>query len=141
MSSMASTFSPNSLQLRFALNSKIYRLLPPVRGRLTSWDRYAHTICALQCGNGVEQRRVERQWIVSCSAADDFAGWTDSNGSDQSAEPERKNSLQGMKKGLCMVTGSPNSVLILLIFYEMNDSAPWRHTEPGNFVLKYLDKS
>ncbi|WCJ36665.1 hypothetical protein M5689_017851 [Euphorbia peplus] len=130
MSSMASTFSPNSLQLRFAINSKHHRLLPPPRARLSYFDRYTLPICAVHCRNGVEPKR-RRQLVVSCSAADNFAGWTDSEDADQSLDPDGKKSLQGIVgaglAGLILVAGLTFAALSLS---KRSSSRPKQYMEP-----------
>ncbi|KAJ6867849.1 hypothetical protein NC651_033012 [Populus alba x Populus x berolinensis] len=98
ISSMAATCSPTSLQLRLAMNCHNRRISPPTQTR--PWMRNK------EVGSGSfrflflpqnERRFDGGSWIGSSSAADNLAGWSDSDhDSDQSIENQRKKWLRGI---------------------------------------------
>ncbi|EEF49093.1 conserved hypothetical protein [Ricinus communis] len=120
-SSMASTCSPTSLQLRLALNCRKCRGSPVLlilQARATRIDRHSHKLCASHIGYGVQRPRYGSPWTASSSAAaDNFAGWTDSGDGDQSVETQKKKWIQGMVgagvAGIILVAGLTFAALSL----------------------------
>lgn len=86
----STTWSPNSFQLRLALNS---RKSPAVflRMRVGKQDRQARVVSSVSANGG------GNSWTSSNSSADAFAGWT---GADERVDPDRKRWFGGKKKKL-----------------------------------------
>lgn len=102
MASAPAACSPSSLQLRFALNSGNCRKSPAllVRGQLWKQNRCARllfvSLCVARNRSGPEKRRrVGVSWIRSDSAADGFAGWSGTDGGEESPDSGKKKSLGG----------------------------------------------
>lgn len=107
------TWSPNSFQLRLALNS---RKSPAVflRMRVGKQDRQARVVSSVSANGG------GNSWTSSNSSADAFAGWT---GADERVDPDRKRWFGGKKKKTKMekrvsftTTGSHHFFFITVVF-------------------------
>lgn len=97
MTSITTTWSPSSFQLRLAFNGRKTPSFVLVRTRRHKLDR-RFTICAVAGNssvnnNGIERRRSGNSWVVnSNSSTDGFAGW---NADEQSGDSSSKQSLKG----------------------------------------------
>nr|XP_011470349.1 PREDICTED: uncharacterized protein LOC101314705 isoform X3 [Fragaria vesca subsp. vesca] len=88
MANVTATWSPSSLQLRWAMNSGNCSKPSPILVRM----RRARVVCASQdrgrspgSTNGVQRRRNGSSWVESKSTtADGFSGWSGSEGEDDS---------------------------------------------------------
>lgn len=92
-SSTIATWSPSSLQLRYALNCRNCRKSPAILLR-AQLDRRVQfrVLCVAQDEarneNGVERRRNGSQLVGSDSTVDVFSGWSKSDGREESeSEP------------------------------------------------------
>ncbi|KAJ6294670.1 hypothetical protein OIU76_022703 [Salix suchowensis] len=127
---MAATCSPTSLQLRLAMNCYNRRVSPPTRTR--PWMRN------MEVGSGSlflpqnERRFNGDSWIVSSSAADNFAGWSDSDhDSDQSIENQRKKWLGGtVGAGVAGVILFAGLTFAALSLSKWSTSRPKQQIEP-----------
>ncbi|KAF9668375.1 hypothetical protein SADUNF_Sadunf15G0122100 [Salix dunnii] len=130
---MAATCSPTSLQLRLAMNCYNRRVSPPTRTR--PWMRN------IEVGSGSlrfpflpqnERRFNGDSWIVSSSAADNFAGWSDSDhDSDQSIENQRKKWLGGtVGAGVAGVILFAGLTFAALSLSKWSTSRPKQQMEP-----------
>ncbi|KAJ6676100.1 GPI-ANCHORED ADHESIN-LIKE PROTEIN [Salix viminalis] len=127
---MAATCSPTSLQLRLAMNCYNRRVSPPARTR--PWMRN------MEVGSGSlflpqnERRFNGDSWIVSSSAADNFAGWSDSDhDSDQSIENQRKKWLGGtVGAGVAGVILFAGLTFAALSLSKWSTSRPKQQIEP-----------
>ncbi|KAB5525488.1 hypothetical protein DKX38_023237 [Salix brachista] len=127
---MAATCSPTSLQLRLAMNCYNRRVSPPARTR--PWMRN------MEVGSGSlflpqnERRFNGNSWIVSSSAADNFAGWSDSDhDSDQSIENQRKKCLGGtVGAGVAGVILFAGLTFAALSLSKWSTSRPKQQIEP-----------
>ncbi|KAL9338519.1 hypothetical protein Peur_070288 [Populus x canadensis] len=133
VSSMAATCSPTSLQLRLAMNCHNRRISPPTQTR--PWMRNK------QVGSGsfrfLFQPQNERRfdggsWIGSSSAADNFAGWSDSDhDNDQSIENQRKKWLKGIVgAGVAGVILFAGLTFAALSLSKWSTSRPKQQMEP-----------
>ncbi|GFZ15354.1 hypothetical protein Acr_24g0015440 [Actinidia rufa] len=107
MTSLSTTWSPNSFQLRLALNCRKSPVIL-VRMRVRKLDRQARVLSvgggSARSGNGVERRSNENSWKVSNSSADAFSGWSGDDGGEPSVvDSERKRWLGGLGAGVAGV--------------------------------------
>ena len=103
MASTPSTCSPNSLQLRLALNCKNSPKFPflPVRATVRKLDPrlrvisrpIVHNSAKIARTNGL--RRNEICFAGSDSKADGFSGWSESDSGEEDLNLRRKNWLAG----------------------------------------------
>ena len=100
MTSLRTTWSPNSFQLRLALNCRKSPVLL-VRMRIRKLDRQVRVLSvgggSARSGNGVERRSNGNSWKVSNSSADAFSGWSGDDGGEPSVDSERKRLLGGKR--------------------------------------------
>ena len=101
MTSLRTTWSPNSFQLRLALNCRKSPVLL-VRMRIRKLDRQVRVLSvgggSARSGNGVERRSNGNSWKVSNSSADAFSGWSRDDGGEPSVtDSERKRWLGGKR--------------------------------------------
>ncbi|XP_034924321.1 uncharacterized protein [Populus alba] len=133
VSSMAATCSPTSLQLRLAMNCHNRRISPPTQTR--PWMRNK------EVGSGSfrllflpqnERRFDGGSWTGSSSAADNFAGWSDSDhDSDQSIENQRKKWLRGIVgAGVAGVILFAGLTFAALSLSKWSTSRPKQQMEP-----------
>ncbi|OWM79542.1 hypothetical protein CDL15_Pgr022954 [Punica granatum] len=92
MASVADTWTPSCLQLRFALGGANFRRLSPavlVRTRLRKLDRRIRVFCVAQNENGAQRSRNSGSWAGPDNGADSLSGWSGSgNGQDSEPGPE-----------------------------------------------------
>ncbi|XP_022968012.1 uncharacterized protein LOC111467385 isoform X2 [Cucurbita maxima] len=104
MASTPSTCSPNSLQLRLALNCKNFAKFPlvPVRATVRKLDPRLRVICRPIVHNSAKIARtngLRRDGICfagSDSKADGFSGWSESDSGEEDLNLRRKNWLAGL---------------------------------------------
>ncbi|XP_012090241.1 uncharacterized protein LOC105648457 isoform X2 [Jatropha curcas] len=129
MASMASTCSPSSLQLRLALNFRRGSPAALIRARVRKLDTHVRSLFVAQIGNGGERYRDR---IATGAAADNFAGWSESDEGDQSVESksQRKQRLRGIVgagvAGIILVAGLTFAALSLS---KRNASGPKQQME------------
>ncbi|XP_011048750.1 PREDICTED: uncharacterized protein LOC105142691 isoform X1 [Populus euphratica] len=133
VSSMAATCSPTSLQLRLAMNCHNRQIPPPTQTR--RWMRNK------EVGSGSfrflflpqnERRFDGGSCVGSSSAADNFAGWSDSDhDSDQSIENQRKKWLRGIVgAGVAGVILFAGLTFAALSLSKWSTSRPKQQIEP-----------
>ncbi|KAF2320407.1 hypothetical protein GH714_027534 [Hevea brasiliensis] len=135
MASMASICSPTSLKLRLAMKSRNFRGSPAIliRTRVRKLDPQIRVLCAAQNGNGVERLHDRCSMIASGAAANNFAGWSDSDDGDQSPESksQRQKWLPGIVgagvAGVVLVAGL---TLAALSLSKQSTSRPKQQMEP-----------
>ncbi|KAI4347564.1 hypothetical protein L6164_008369 [Bauhinia variegata] len=97
MASMTTTWSPNSLQLRLAMNYGNRRKFPMIVPR--KLDRQFRLLCVVEGGtgrgNGLERPANGGTWVGSDSKIDGFSGWSNS-GVEQSANSKEIKSNGGV---------------------------------------------
>ena len=87
MAAATATCSPSSLQLRFALGSGRFRKSPALLARRPPWKQNR----GLRYGRiATERRRFEVLSIRSESTADEFSGWSGTDGGEESLGSENK---------------------------------------------------
>ncbi|XP_059667094.1 uncharacterized protein LOC132312654 isoform X4 [Cornus florida] len=93
MTSLTTTWSPNSFQLRLACNC---RKSPTVfvRMRVRKLGRQIRVFSvagdSARKSNGLERRRTGNSWMNYNSSVDAFSGWSATSGGDQSVESQPK---------------------------------------------------
>lgn len=99
MTSVATTWSPNSFQLRLASRCRKSQFVL-VRTRVQRLDRRLRVFFvagdARKNGNGEEQRRQGTSWGNSDSSVNALSGWSGNDSSDNSGNPQLKRWFEGM---------------------------------------------
>ncbi|PSS33066.1 Centrosomal protein [Actinidia chinensis var. chinensis] len=133
MTSLRTTWSPNSFQLRLALNCRKSPVIL-VRMRVRKLGRQVRVLSvgggSARSGNGVERRSNGNSWKVSNSSADAFSGWSGDDGGEPSVDLERKRWLGGLvagAAGVILVTGLTFATLSLS---KRNTSRPVQEMQP-----------
>ncbi|XP_059667092.1 uncharacterized protein LOC132312654 isoform X2 [Cornus florida] len=109
MTSLTTTWSPNSFQLRLACNC---RKSPTVfvRMRVRKLGRQIRVFSvagdSARKSNGLERRRTGNSWMNYNSSVDAFSGWSATSGGDQSVESQPKRWFGGAGvAGVILVAG------------------------------------
>ncbi|GFY84205.1 hypothetical protein Acr_03g0009790 [Actinidia rufa] len=132
MTSLRTTWSPNSFQLRLALNCRKSPVIL-VRMRVRKLGRQVRVPVgggSARSGNGVERRSNGNSWKVSNSSVDAFSGWSGDDGGEPSVDLERKRWLGGFgagAAGVILVTGLTFATLSLS---KRNTSRPVQEMQP-----------
>ncbi|XP_058205938.1 uncharacterized protein LOC131319608 isoform X4 [Rhododendron vialii] len=117
----STTWSPNSFQLRLALNS---RKSPAVflRMRFGKLGRQARVVSLVSANGG------GNSWTTSNSSADAFSGWT---GADERIDPDRKRWFGGiLRAGVAGVIFVAGLTFVTLSISKRNPSRTAQEMEP-----------
>ncbi|XAR53656.1 hypothetical protein NMG60_11022290 [Bertholletia excelsa] len=99
MAAMSTAWSPNSFQMRLALDC---RRSPAVllRMRIGKLDRqfraFSFAADSSRNGSGIERLPTGNRWMNSISSADSFSGWSEADSGEESADSGRKRRLGGI---------------------------------------------
>ncbi|XP_057476523.1 uncharacterized protein LOC130764346 isoform X1 [Actinidia eriantha] len=134
MTSLSTTWSPNSFQLRLALNCRKSPVIL-VRMRVRKLDRQARVLSvgggSARSGNGVERPSNGNSWKVSNSSADAFSGWSGDDGGEPSVvDSERKRWLGGLGAGVAGVILVAGLTFATLSLSKRNTSRPIQEMQP-----------
>uniref|UniRef100_A0A5B7BY05 Putative GPI-anchored adhesin-like protein PGA55 isoform X1 n=1 Tax=Davidia involucrata TaxID=16924 RepID=A0A5B7BY05_DAVIN len=134
MTSLTTTWSPNSFQLRLAFNC---RKSPTVcvRMRVQKLDRQIRVLSvagsSARIGHGVERHRTGNSWMNSNSSVDAFSGWSGGDGGEKSLDSQRKQWLRGIVgagvAGVILVAGITFAALSIS---KRSSSRPAKEIEP-----------
>lgn len=143
MASASATWTPNSLQLRLALNCGNSRKFNAVlaRARVRKLNREVRALCLAQ---NEEPPRNGDSWNGSDLAANALSGWSGPDDSEQPIESQRKNWIGGaVGAGVAGVVLVAGLTFAALAISKRNTSKPVQQMEPltadQEVSLAYVD--
>ncbi|KAL7003418.1 hypothetical protein U1Q18_004575 [Sarracenia purpurea var. burkii] len=134
MTSLCTTWSPSSFQLRLALTCRVSPAVF-VRMRVGKLDRqgrgFSFAGYSTKSGAGLERRPTGNSWINSNSSPDSFSGWSGADGGEPSVDPKRKPWLGGITgagiAGVILIAGLSFAALSVS---KRSTSRPVQEMEP-----------